>query len=135
MWKRIKVTDARFRVELQCAKRDFPFRLAEMEKEGELDLEFIRQRTANQLFDITKRAGEFVASNFDCASSREAENLFDVFVDEFGRFVFEVVASMRRHTDELDRAARNGLETTVRRVVIAKRRRKTRGQDGNPENC
>lgn len=119
-----KVSDARFREELAVAKRDFPFRLDEMEQSGELDLEFVRYRAANQFFEVTRRAGEYLATNFDCGSSKEAELKFNEVIDGLGRFVFGVVGSMRQRTSELDDDARNSMETLIKRVVKQKRRRR-----------
>lgn len=129
-----KVSDARFKEELDVAKRDFPFRLNEMEQNGELDLEFIRYRAANQFFEVTRRAGEYLATNFDCGSSKEAESKFNEVVDELGRFIFGVVGSMRQRTAELDDDARNSMETLIKRVVRKKRTRRS-NPDADSENA
>lgn len=120
-----KVSDALFRREMEMAKRDFPFRLQEMEEEGELDLEFVRYRAANQFFGITKRAGEYLANNFDCGSSDEAQSTFNEIVDVFGRCVLKMVESLRQRTEEMDENSRHGMETLVKRVVKAKRKRRS----------
>lgn len=120
-----KVSDALFRHEMETAKRDFPFRLQEMEEEGELDLEFVRYRAANQFFGVTKRAGEYLANNFDCGSSDEAQSKFNEIVDVFGRCIIEMVESLRQRTLEMDENSRHGMETLVKRVVKAKRKRRS----------
>lgn len=132
MWK--KVSDAAFKLELETAKRDFPFRLGEMEEEGELDLEFVRYRAANQFFGVTKRAGEYLATNFDCGSSQEAQSKFNEMIDYLGRCVFGLVYSMRQRTAELDESSRDGLETLIKRVVKAKRRRRSKDGKENDQN-
>lgn len=120
-----KVSDARFNEELKLAKRDFPFLLNEMEQEGGLDLEFIRYRASNQLFEVTRKAGDYLATNFDCGSAKEAEKSFNDVIDKIGAYVYQLVASMRQRTSELDKDANNGVETLVTRVVKQKRKRKT----------
>ena len=100
-----------------------------MEKEGELDLEFVRFRSAVHLFDLTKRAGEYLASNFDCGTAEEAVSRFDALVDDFGRYVMAIVLSMRQRTLELDTDVLvNDLETPVRRVVKKRRKKGANGR-------
>lgn len=123
-----KVSDARFREQLSTAKREFPFCLEEMEKEGELDIEFVRYRTANELFEVTRKAGEYLATNFDCASSREAQSKFNELVDDFGRYIYNAVTLMRKRTAELDEETLRGLETDIKRVV---KRKRNRNKDAN----
>ena len=128
-----KVSDARFREELAVAKRDFPFRLDEMEQSGELDLEFVRYRAANQFFEVTRKAGEYLATNFDCGSSKEAESKFNEVIDGLGQFVIGVVGSLRQRTAELDDDSRNNMETLIKRVVKQKRKRRS-NFDADTEN-
>lgn len=125
-----KVSDARFQEVLSTAKREFPFCLEDMEKEGELNLDFVRYRTANELFEVTRKAGDYLATNFDCGSAKEAQSKFNEMVDGLANYISSVVMQMRERTAVLDEETLNGLETDIKRVVKRKRNRNRDAYNG-----